>query len=58
MVLLMLDGDEAGRTATETIRDRLAGRVFLVRTVELDDGLQPDQLTNREIHAELASFML
>lgn len=57
-VILMLDGDEAGRNATETIRDKLAGRVFLVRTIELDDGRQPDQLTKREIQAELASFFL
>lgn len=55
-VVLMLDGDEAGRNATETIRDRLARRVFSVRTVELDDGVQPDLMTQQEILAELKTL--
>lgn len=49
----MLDGDEAGRNATEEIADRLQRVVFSVRTVELDDSMQPDQLTAEKISAEL-----
>jgi DNA primase len=52
-VVLMLDGDEAGRGAAEEIADRLQRVVFSVKTVELDDGVQPDQLTAEGIRAEL-----
>ncbi len=38
---LMLDGDEPGRTAAESILPRLA-RSFFVRVVNLPDGFQPD----------------
>ncbi len=48
-VVLMLDGDEAGRGATVEIADRLQHVIFRVNTVELDDGQQPDQLTIEEI---------
>ena len=39
--VLMLDGDEAGRRATEEIAERLQRVVFRVDTVELDEGVQP-----------------
>jgi DNA primase len=48
-VVLMLDGDEAGRRATDDISDRLQSVVFRVATVELGGGVQPDQLTGDEI---------
>jgi len=52
-VVLMLDGDEAGRNATEEIADRLQRVIFSVKTIELDSGMQPDQLSLAEIHAKL-----
>jgi len=52
-VILMLDGDEAGRHATEEIGDRLQRVIFSVKTIELDDGKQPDQLSSDEIRTEL-----
>jgi DNA primase len=48
-VVLMLDGDEAGRRATDEIGERLQSVVFRVATVELGGGVQPDQLTGDEI---------
>ena len=42
-VLLMLDGDEAGRHGAATITSALAGRITVV-PILLDDGTQPDQL--------------
>lgn len=48
-VILMLDGDEAGRKATEEIHERLRPVVYQVSAVELADGVQPDQLSAREI---------
>jgi DNA primase len=52
-IVLMLDGDVAGRGATEEISERLQRVVFQVRTVELNDGVQPDQLGAEAIRAEL-----
>lgn len=40
---LMLDGDPPGREAQAALLQRLAGR-FLVRTIELPDGAEPDTL--------------
>ena len=57
-VVLMLDGDEAGRRATEEIADRLQRVVFQVKTIELDDGVQPDELSSEQIHAELDGVIL
>jgi DNA primase len=48
-VLVMLDGDEAGRAAADGISDRLQRIVFHVDRVELPDGMQPDQLSRDEI---------
>lgn len=42
-VLLMLDGDEAGRHGAVPITSALAGRITVV-PIALDDGTQPDQL--------------
>jgi DNA primase len=49
-VVLMLDGDDAGRGAASEITDRLQRVVFQVRTVELPRDVQPDQLSADEIH--------
>jgi len=48
-VVVMLDGDEAGRSASEGIADRLGRHVFRVDVVTLPDGVQPDGLTKEEI---------
>lgn len=56
-VVLMLDGDDAGRSATEDIADRLRRSLFRVVTVELDERRQPDQLSNEEIRTELEGVM-
>ena len=56
-VVLMLDGDDAGRSATEDIADRLRRSLFRVVTVELDEGRQPDQLTDHELHGELDALV-
>jgi DNA primase len=53
-VVLMLDGDEAGRRATEEIADRLNDVVYLVKIVELPGGVQPDQLSEDEIRRLLS----
>jgi len=42
-VVIMLDGDEAGRRAAAEIAGRLTHKVW-VRVVDLADGIQPDQL--------------
>jgi DNA primase len=48
-VMLMLDGDAAGRTARVRVANRLKDKCA-VRVVELADGAQPDHLPNRELH--------
>jgi DNA primase len=48
-VILMLDGDEAGRKATEEIHERLQHLVYQVIAVDLPDSVQPDQLSVSEI---------
>jgi DNA primase len=52
-VVLMLDGDAAGRRAADEICDRLQNVVFRVEIVELGDGVQPDQLSSAEIRKAL-----
>ncbi len=49
-VVVMLDGDEAGRIAAEGIVDRLQRFLYKVDSVELPDGTQPDQLSADELH--------
>ena len=48
-VIVMLDGDEAGRRASEEIENHLQPIIYMVKTIELDDGIQPDQLSAEEI---------
>jgi DNA primase len=48
-VIVMLDGDEAGRGAAEGITDRLQRIVFRVTIIALSDGTQPDQLPISQI---------
>ena len=47
-VILMFDGDAAGRTATDECLKRLGRRIF-VKALELPDGQQPDMLSREEI---------
>jgi hypothetical protein len=47
-LVVMLDGDEAGRRASQQLAARLSGRVSLTRVV-VPSGGQPDQLSNEEI---------
>jgi DNA primase len=47
--VLMLDGDDAGRGATEEIAEGLQRIVYPVKTVDLPDGVQPDRLSSEEI---------
>ena len=47
-LVVMLDGDEAGRRASQQLVARLSGRVSLTRVV-VPSGGQPDQLSNEEI---------
>jgi DNA primase len=52
-VVVMLDGDEAGRGATENIGERLRRAVYQVDMVALVDGVQPDQLSTKELQRQL-----
>jgi len=52
MVLLMLDGDDAGKRATDEIGGRLLRSVF-VKAVTVPEGKQPDMLTAAEVEALL-----
>lgn len=56
-IVVMLDGDAAGRTATQTISDRLQRVIFNVKTVDLLDGVQPDQLSDFDLRAALDSLV-
>ena len=47
-VVLMLDGDEPGREATQAILPRIASQSF-VRSVSLGEACQPDSLSQEEI---------
>ncbi len=49
-IVVMLDGDEAGREAAEEIADRLQSCVYQVHVAVLPDNVQPDQLENDELH--------
>jgi DNA primase len=51
-VVVMLDGDEAGRAAAEGIVDRLQHVVYKIDLIDLD-GRQPDQLSTNEFHGLL-----
>jgi DNA primase len=49
-VTLCFDGDPSGQAATQDILERLSRHVF-VRVVQLDEGVQPDDLQPDEIKA-------
>lgn len=53
-VIVMLDGDEAGRQSAAEISSRLVRRLF-VRVADLPEGKQPDQLSSQEIR-EILGF--
>jgi DNA primase len=54
-IVLMLDGDEAGREATMEIAQRLVRRMF-VKAIALPDGAQPDHFCPNEICSLLGSL--
>ncbi len=58
-ILLMLDGDAAGRVATHDLRQSLpTGRSGpRVASVMLPEGIDPDQLSDRELHTSCALFL-
>jgi DNA primase len=51
-LVLMLDGDEAGRRASQQLAARLKGKVSL-SVVEVPSGRQPDQLSREEMESLL-----
>ena len=53
-VVIMLDGDEAGRNAATEIATRLAHRAW-VRIVDVAENPQPDRMTPAELRALLAT---
>jgi DNA primase len=52
-VVVMLDGDEAGRDAAIGIVDRLQRVVYQVQLVDLPLGVQPDNIADDELHRML-----
>jgi DNA primase len=48
-IIVMLDGDEAGKAAAQGIADRLRQIIYHVDVVDLPDGVQPDQLSKDEL---------
>jgi len=54
-VVIMLDGDDAGRRAAVEIAGRLGQKVW-VRMLEVAQGKQPDQLATGEIRELLQSL--
>jgi hypothetical protein len=54
--VLMLDGDVAGQTATESITRRLS-QVMDVEPIHLNPGVQPDQLAPGEINDMLVGHL-
>jgi DNA primase len=54
-IVLMLDGDAAGQTASRAIETRLSDRCA-VQVVRVPDGRQPDQLSFATIRRLLAEF--
>jgi DNA primase len=55
-LVLMLDGDEAGRRASQQLAARLTGKVSLT-VVEMASGWQPDKLASEEIQRILHSAL-
>lgn len=56
-IVVLLDGDAAGRHATERIAARLAGKCTLIKAV-VPAGEQPDRLSVQEIRRALAAAMI
>jgi DNA primase len=54
-VVLLFDGDDAGRAATDDCLQRL-GRRLWVQAISLPDSVQPDQLSTEEIQTMLVSL--
>jgi DNA primase len=54
-VVLLFDGDDAGRAATDDCLQRL-GRKLWVKAISLPDSVQPDQLSTEEIQTMLVSL--
>ncbi|HXX17155.1 MAG TPA: DNA primase [Candidatus Eremiobacteraceae bacterium] len=54
-MILVLDGDEPGRRASRTIRERLLRKCDVLR-VHLNDGVQPDQLSPNKIRGLLSEI--
>jgi DNA primase len=48
-VIVMLDGDDAGKSAAEGIADRLRHDIYHVDVVDLPNNVQPDQLSKDEL---------
>ena len=57
-VIVMVDGDEAGRSAAVEIADRLQRIVFQVQLVELVNDVQPDQLSKEELQRGLGGMLV
>lgn len=55
-VILILDGDDTGRTATQIIRGKLI-RNCEVLTLAVSDGAQPDQLSTAEVRNLVSAVM-
>jgi len=56
-VVLMLDGDDAGRKGAQEIRRRLAASTN-VKTVELPDGFEPEDLSDDALGAAARHALL
>jgi DNA primase len=56
-VVVMLDGDEAGRVAATEINNRLRRVVYRVDAIELANGAQPDELASDEVRRLLNSVL-
>ena len=55
-VVLLLDGDEAGRLASREIGGRLCERGF-VRVVPVPEGSDPDRMSSEQIQGLLAEVL-
>ena len=54
-IILMLDGDHAGRKAAEKLQPVL-NRFTSTSTITLPDGIDPDDLSDAELRADVAPF--
>jgi DNA primase len=55
LALLLFDGDEAGRSATDDCLQRLDRRLW-VKAISLPDSVQPDRMSSEEIQMMLVSL--